>query len=68
MDAVKVIFNMSEELIGRLQKEAERLGISMTEAIRRCVETDLYLSNEEAAGSKILIEKQSGKFVQLIRR
>ena len=68
MDAVKVTLNLPENLVKRLKKEAERLNISMTEAIRRGIETELFLNSEENSGSKILLEKEDKNIVQVVRR
>ena len=40
----------------------------MTEAIRRGLETELFLTSEENSGSKILLEKKDNKVVQLLRK
>ena len=42
--------------------------MSMTDTIRRGLEMDLYLSNAENEGSKILLEKNDKQIVQVIRK
>ena len=68
MSAVKVTLNLPEDLVKRLKEESAKHNISMTEAIRRGLETELFLSSEENSGSKILLEKKDKKIVQLVRR
>lgn len=65
---VKVTVNLPEDLINRLRAESSKRGISMTEAIRQGLETELYLTSEESSGSKILLEKADDSIVQLVRR
>lgn len=65
---VKVTLNLPEDLVSRLKKESERLHISMTEVIRRGLETELYLTKEENSGAKILLEREDKNIVQLLRR
>ena len=68
MDSVKVTINLPAELVERLKVEATKLNITMTEAFRRSLETELFLNSEEDNGSKILVEKKNEKIVQLLRR
>jgi hypothetical protein len=68
MNTVKVTLNLPEELVNRLKEESSKTNISMTEAIRRGIEVDLFLKKEESAGSKILLEKKDSKIVQLVRK
>jgi hypothetical protein len=67
MKTVKVTVNLPGDLIARLKEESSTRNISMTEAIRRGLETDLFLMKEQKAGSKILLEKKDNKIVELIR-
>ena len=68
METVKVTLNLPEDLVNRLKEVSAKRNISMTEAIRRGLETDMFLSEEESAGSKILVEKKDNKIVQLVRK
>lgn len=68
MEPVKITLNLPEELATRMREEAKRRNISMTEYMRRSLETELFLSKEEDKGSKILLEKDKGRMVQLVRR
>lgn len=65
---VKVTMNLPEKLMKRFREEAEERGISITEAIRRGLETELFLIDEENSGSRLLLEKKNNDLVQLVRR
>lgn len=67
-NVTRVTVNLPADLIESLKKEASKRGISVTEAIRRGLETELFLNDQESAGSKILLEKEDSSIVQLIRR
>ncbi len=58
MQTVKVTVNLPEELVKRLKEESKKSQTTMTETIRKGLETELFLSKEEEAGSKILLEKK----------
>jgi hypothetical protein len=64
----KVTFNLPEDLLNRMKKEAEKQSITVTEAIRRYLETAIFITKEEEAGSTIFLEKKDKKLVQLVRR
>ena len=68
MSSIKLTLNLPEDLVKRIKEEALKLNITMTEAIRKSLETELFLSEEEKEGSKILLEKKDNKIVQLVRR
>jgi hypothetical protein len=65
---VKVTLNLPADLVERLKKESDKKQVSMTEEIRRNLESGLYLSQEEEEGAKILIEKKDSRIVQLVRK
>jgi hypothetical protein len=44
---------------------AERQGISVTEAIRRSVGTEMWRKNVVNRGGKVLVEENSGKVHQV---
>ena len=68
MQTVKVTVNLPEELVKRLKEESKKSQTTMTETIRKGLETELFLSKEEEAGSKILLEKKGHKLVHIVRR
>ena len=67
-DTVKVTLNLPADLVERLKKTSSKRQVTMTEEIRRGLENDLYLSQEEEEGAKILLEKKDHRLVQLVRR
>ncbi len=68
MKTVKVTLNLPEDLARRVKEESRRKNITMTDTIRKSLETELFLTKEEESGAKILLEKREGRMVQLIRR
>jgi len=68
MNTVKITLNLPDNLLKRLREQSKQLSISLTETIRRGLETELFLTEEENTGSKILLEKKDNKIVQLVRR
>jgi hypothetical protein len=66
MNTVKVTVNLPEDLVERLRDSAK--GKTLTEVIRKGLETELFLTNEENSGSKVLLEKKDNKIVQIVRR
>lgn len=67
MSVTKVTLNLPSELVESLKSESAAKKISVTETIRRNLETGLFLSSEERGGAKILLERTNGKTVQLLR-
>lgn len=67
MSIVRVTVNLPKNLIERLKNESKIRNITMTETIRRGLETELFLTNEEKSGSKILLEKKDKRIVQVVR-
>lgn len=67
-ELTKVTVNLPTKLLSELKKQASRRNMSMTDTIRRGLEMDLYLSNAENEGSKILLEKNDKQIVQVIRK
>jgi len=51
----------------RLQAESDKRRVSLTEVIQQGLETDLFLTNEERNGGKILVEKEDHRLVQIFR-
>ena len=65
---VKVTVNLPKDLLERLKELSNAKSVSMTETIRKGLETELFLTKEEQSGSKVLLEKKDNKIVQLVRR
>ena len=68
MSTTKLTLNLPNDLVKRLKEKAAKHNITMTEAIRKGIETELFLTEEEDEGSKILLEKKDKQIVQLVRR
>jgi predicted transcriptional regulator len=66
-DAVKVTVNLPDDLIARLKELAGQKNKTVTELIRRGLETELFLAGEEAKGGKVLIEKSDRRMIQIHR-
>jgi hypothetical protein len=67
MSVTKVTLNLPSELVESLKSESTAKNISVTETIRRSLETGIFLSSEERSGAKILLERSNGKTVQIVR-
>ncbi len=68
MAVKKVTVNLPEEQVAFLQEMAARQHITVTDALRRAIETERFLSEQEASGSKVLIEDAKQQIKQVIRR
>jgi hypothetical protein len=68
MAVKKVTVNLPEEQVAFLQQMAERQHITVTDALRRAIETERFFSEQEASGSKVLIEDTKQQIKQVIRR
>ncbi len=55
-------------MVDQLKKESERNHTTLTETIRKGLETELFLTKEEESGSKILLERKNQKIVEIMRR
>lgn len=59
-------FSMGRDSIERLEKLRESTGAtSHSEVIRNALRTYQYLTEEEAAGHRVLVEQADGTFVRL---
>ncbi len=68
MENTKITLRLPSDLVEELRKLSIERNTSMTEVIRRGLETDLYLTKEENDGAKILLEKGNNRIVQLVRK
>ncbi len=68
MNSVKLTLNLPKSLVDQLKKESERNHTTLTETIRKGLETELFLTKEEESGSKILLERKNQKIVEIMRR
>jgi metal-responsive CopG/Arc/MetJ family transcriptional regulator len=68
MDITKVTVNLPANLVEKIKISAGKRGVSTTEAIRRALETEIFLTEAEENNSEILIKKSNKEMVQLFRR
>jgi len=64
----KVTFNLPSELIDQIRQAAKIQNLTVTDLLRRGLQTDLFLSKEESQGGKILIKRADGSMVELLRQ
>ena len=67
-DVTKVTVNLPNEVIDQLKALAAANNTTMTDAIKRSIEINKYLTDREKEGSKLLIETADKKFQQIIRK
>ena len=67
MDITKVTVNLPADLVQKIKESAAKRGVSTTEAIRRALETEIFLTKAEENSSEILIKKSNNDLVQLVR-
>jgi Arc/MetJ-type ribon-helix-helix transcriptional regulator len=68
-DVTKVTVNLPTEVVEQLRKLVATGGIkTMTDAISQSIKINSYLTEQEQAGSKLLIETPDRKIQQIIRK
>ena len=67
-DVTKVTVNLPTKVVEELEALAKREGTTLSSAIRQSILINNFLSEQEAAKSKVLIETPDGKFQRLIRK
>jgi hypothetical protein len=68
MKVRKVTVNLPEEDIAFLQRFAEEKHTTVTGALRQAISTERFLHDQEARGSKILIEDADRQLMRVIRQ
>lgn len=66
MSLVKVSANFSEEVVNDLKERAEKQGISMTELLRQALATQRFLQDEQARGTKVVLQHPGENDRQII--
>lgn len=66
-DVTKVTVNLPTKVVEELEALAKREGTTLSAAIRQSILINNFLSEQEAAKGKVLIETPDGKFQRLIR-
>lgn len=67
-DLTRVTIDLPTNLIVQLQNIADKRNLSIRDAILRGLETDLYISNAENSGAKILIKKNDNSITEMVRK
>lgn len=63
----KVTFNVLTSEIEALKAQALREGTTVTRILRRAIGTEVFLSENEANGAKLLIEERDGTLSRVVR-
>ncbi|MBI4082775.1 MAG: ribbon-helix-helix protein, CopG family [Candidatus Lambdaproteobacteria bacterium] len=57
----KVLFNLTEEQYARLERLADRMGVSKSEALRRAIELYQYVKEAQKEGAEITKRSKEGQ-------
>ena len=68
MSIKKVTVNLPEEDVAFLQRLAAEQHTTVTAALRQAINTERFLHEQEASGSKILIEDPKKRLMQVVRQ
>ena len=63
----KILVELPTELVNQVEALSKQKGISVTDTIRKGLETDLFLSKMENEGGKILIQKKDNSMLRVSR-
>lgn len=67
-EVTKVTVNLPSKVVAELEALAKREGTTLTNAIRQSIQINNFLSEQEEAKGKVLIETPDGKLQRLIRK
>ena len=67
MTTKRVTFNLSDDQVLFLQYQASKEGLTVTDILRRAINTEKFLIEQWNAGNKVLIEERDGRFKQVTR-
>ncbi|MCW5773292.1 MAG: ribbon-helix-helix protein, CopG family [Rhodospirillaceae bacterium] len=67
-DIVKVSMNIPKKELDAIKKVASKRGTSVTDAIRRALLMEQFLTEEEEKGNKLLIEDKDKNLRQVVRK
>jgi hypothetical protein len=65
---VKITAEISESLLETLKNLAEQRGVSANTVLSQPIGTENFIAQNEAAGSKLLIEKPNNTLAQVTRK
>lgn len=63
----RVTVNLPTELVKKLQATSSLNNVTVTDVIRRGLQTEMFLNNEVSQGGKILIKRRGNEIVELLR-
>lgn len=66
--ATRVTFNLPDDTVAALKKQAEEREISVTEALRQAIENQQLLYEESRKGTKVLLDSPNAPLRQVIIR
>lgn len=66
LEVVKVSFNIPVQQYKDLDNLAASRGMTMTEALRRAIASEVFLQNEHDKGFRVIIENDEGDRRQLV--
>lgn len=62
----KLTFNLSKNEFTKLKQEAKIQGRTVTDALRKAISLELFLSKQERCGTKIILD-EGGTIQRLLR-
>lgn len=65
---IKMIVNLSPEVIGALRHLAKRRNTTMTEVLRQAIGTEKFLDEVSDDQGRVLVEDKRGRVRQLVPR
>ena len=65
---VKITAEIPETLLQTLKNLAEQRGVSANTVLSQAINTESFIAQNEAAGSKLLIEKPNNTLAQVTRK
>lgn len=67
-DAQRLTFHLSGEVLQAIRQLAERRGLTPAEVIRRAIGTELFFSEAQARGERILLEDRDRRLREVTLR
>ncbi|HBK55491.1 MAG TPA: CopG family transcriptional regulator [Xanthomonadales bacterium] len=64
----KVTVNLPEEQVQFLMKTAQENHLTVTEVLRRAINSERFFVEQEQSGRKILIESEDKRLREVVRR
>lgn len=67
MSMIKVTVNIPDELVDFLKKTAKEEQISVSDVLRRSINTEKFFIQQQKSGHKILVESDNQQIREVIR-